>query len=190
MEKSINFIPVLFILLIFLGCKQPEIKGNEQQTNPLSTTNNLKTTLPQNVQNYLAENLSEWNIPDTADYAKTWWSFHDSNAIPYYVVTDLNDDEIADYSIMVHNDKKITIVFLLGGKDSFSHQFATDFLRPFVKHHLEYGLSIEPPGRIDIALPEIRSIILKSNAINLLELENRLGIYFFADNRLGVFTTK
>ena len=192
MTKVKNYLNVLFILsaMAVLGCEHSKVKKQYKDTAVEEKTKISQPGLPHQVIGYLAKNLPEWKIPDTSDYAKSWWSFHDKKEVPYHVILDLNDDEIADYGLLVHNNSSVKLLLLLGHKTSFDHYWATNFNQPFLKGELQYGLAIQPPGRIDIAFPEIRSLILKSNAINLLELENRLAIYYFMNEKLSVFTTK
>jgi hypothetical protein len=191
MTKIKNYVSVLCILsaIIISGCDH-SIKDQEKDIAVEEKITTRPPGLPPQVMGYLAQHLPEWKIPDTSDYAKSWWSFHDKKMVPYSVVLDFNDDEIADYVLLVHNDSTVKLLLLLGNKETFNHFWATDFKQPFLKGELQYGVAIQPPGRIDIAFPEIRSLILKSNAINLLELENRLAMYYFKDQKLSVFTTK
>ncbi len=192
MTKVKNYLNVLFVIsaIAFLGCEHLQVKEQQKDTAVEEKVKISQPGLPHQVIGYLAKDLPEWKIPDTSDYVKSWWSFHDKKEVPYYVVLDFNDDEIADYGLLVHNDATVKLLLLLGNKTSFNHYWDTNFNQPFLKGELQYGVAIQPPGRIDIAFPEIRSLILKSNAINLLELENRLAIYSFMDEKLSVFTTK
>jgi hypothetical protein len=68
---------------------------------------------------------------------------------------------------------------------------AADFKKSFndPANDLTWCLLPAPPGRIDVAYPGIRSLVLRSNGINLLQLENRAGIYYWDGKGIGFFPT-
>jgi hypothetical protein len=139
---------------------------------------------------YIDVNLPGWSIAERTDY-KIWWSFYDGRSVPFMAVTDLNDDRQADYALMVKKESALKLVILLGKGATFTHWIADNFDTTFdpAAIDLTYGLTVEVPGRIDIVTPSVQSLIVKSNAFNLMELENRRCVYYWANGEIASFVT-
>ena len=147
--------------------------------------------LPQKVKEYISANFSGWSIPESSDYIKSWWSFYERGTIPYMVKTDINDDQTVDYGLVLKSVDKIRPVLLLSKGETFTHWTDTSLEKPFdaAEKDLHYGLSIEPAGRIDVAFPEIKSLILKSNAINFMDYEVRTCVFHWTGTTIEIFRT-
>jgi hypothetical protein len=147
--------------------------------------------LPPNAEEYLKSNFSGWSLAETTDY-KVWWSFHDrARNVPYLSIADLNGDRKADYGIVLKNAGALKFVVLLGKDKTFTHWVAEGFNKTYDPGNpdISYGFTVEAPGRIDIVYPEVKSLILKSNAFNLMELENRASVFYWLDGKIAVFKT-
>jgi hypothetical protein len=118
--------------------------------------------VPHEVQSYIQTHLRGWTIADTTDYDRLWWSFYDKKQVPFFVMIGINH--------------------------SFIHQITDDF-KVGVKN-LKYGLAIEPAGQIDVLEPKEATLILRSNAITLMEMEDRSRIYYWSDRAIKTFLCK
>lgn len=178
----------LILAIFFAGCN---LSAETTQYVGGSTNAEKGKLISMKVTTYLSENFAGWEIATETDYIKSWWSFYDRGNIPYAVKTDINDDKYPDYGIIIKKGDSIKLVVLTGNGTSFNHWVANNCPTLFnsTLKNLHIGLSIEPPGRIDIAYPQIKSLILKSNAINLMDYENRLAAYYWEDNKIQVFQT-
>lgn len=176
---------VIITAILFAGCN---IAAETFKPGASTDKNGLIT---ENVNLYLSENFSGWEIAQKTDYINSWWSFYDRDNVPYVVKTDINDDAVPDYGIIIKKADSIKLVLLTGKQTSFNHWEADNFAKLFnsTLKNLHLGLSIEPPGRIDIAYPQIRSLVLKSNAINLMDHENRVSAYYWENDTIKVFQT-
>lgn len=175
----------LFLIILASCISKPE---NESSTISEEIIEHKTITIPKNVKNYLNLNFEGWRLVDSDDYDKIWWSFYKKEEMNYLASTDINDDKKADYALILTKNKTYQIIILFGSKDSFTHWIDSSFKN--YGPNLTFGLTVEPPGRTDVIRPQIQSLILKSNAFNLMELENRACIYHSIDNQISVFKTK
>ncbi|MBC7912791.1 MAG: hypothetical protein H7Y07_01595 [Pyrinomonadaceae bacterium] len=183
---SKNILGILLVLLV--GCNSGGHTSNTAADNPDLNSERL---IPQNVIDYLSTHLPGYSIANRSDYTTGWWSFYEPQSTPFVVKTDINDDQIVDYALILKKSNLIELVILTGTKGSFKHWIAPDFNKNFNPNakDLHYGLMPQPPGQIDIAYPQIKSLILKSNAINLMDYENRMAIYYWSGDRIEIFKT-
>jgi len=184
-----RLIIIILSIIIISACSSTDLPD---KTHTSIKDINSNEVISKDIKAYVSKNLAGWSLPDTSDYIKSWWSFYDKSVIPYAVKTDINDDGIADYGLILKNDSTFRFVILMGNKDSFTHWVSDDFKKSFnsVEKKIQFGLTVQPPGRIDIAIPEIKSLILKSNAINLMEFEMRDCIFYWDNGKIKVFNTK
>jgi hypothetical protein len=147
-----------------------------------------RAQVPREVQSYIQTHLQGWTIVDTADYDRTWWSFYDRKQIPFFITVDLNDDQTEDHAILIKRSDMIRLVILFRTGNSFTHRITDDFKVGAGK--LKYGLAVEPAGQIDVLEPKEATLILRSNAITLMELEERARIWYWADRTIKTFLCK
>ena len=176
---------VFSIVLVFLAFACAETTPADLKTTAQTEAGSI---IPEKIKRYIESNLKGWSIPSESDYVKAWWSFYDRSEIPYFVTADFNDDARSDYAFLLKNDKALALAFITSRGDSLQHWFAPDFARPFHEKNIEYGLAVEPPAQIDVAYPEIKSLILKSNGITLRHFEVNDRIYYWEKGSYQVFT--
>lgn len=181
----------LIVMLLFIGCKNSktnfstltDLKPSEK------TTSNLINFIPLSVKDYVKNNLPGWAIPDTCDYSKSWWSFYERNQIPYFVTIDLNDDQIADYALILKSHNTLRLFILMGLDGTFTH-WVDDAFKATYKE-IKFGLIIEPPARIDCVVDNLESsLVLKSNGITLMELEQKVKIFYWDNESIETFRVK
>lgn len=152
-------------------------------------TAGISNELPTVVRDYIKDHLPGWSMIDTFDYDKSWWSFYDKKQVPHFITIDMNDDQLADYGMLLKRSDTLRLVVLINSKHhSFTHQVLDDFSGS--AKGVQYGLAIEPPAQIDVVYPEEQSLILQSNAITLMEMELRSRIYYWKDDTVKVFYAK
>jgi hypothetical protein len=176
------------LLLMMLGCERSAPAENSHRTAFAQIA--LKDRVPEKALNYLNDNLRGWKIADTSDYAGTWWSFYDKKQIPYSVSVDLNDDQVLDYGCIIRNSDSIRLVILRDSAGTFVHWMSPEFRETFTGKDIAFGLTVEPPKRIDV-IGEQNSLILKSNGIALMNFENRSRVYYWdeGEGEFRVFVT-
>jgi hypothetical protein len=161
------------VILLITGCKQ--------------------TSTQSSLEKYLKANLPGWMIVDTADYNKLWWSFYDRTQAHNAITVDLNDDRIADHALLMKKGSDLRLVVLLGSANkSYSHWIADDFHPEYdgAVKEIHYGLTVEPPAQIDVLEPEERSLVLQSNAVTLLEMEQRARVYHWENGTIKTLYAK
>lgn len=183
---------LIYLLIASAGCvpKQDE-QEDTRLLQPALQQAVAITGLPAPVREYIATHLRGWAIVNKEDYDSSFWSFYDSAMLPFFTATDLNDDGLVDYGVLVKKEGFVQLAFLLGAGDSFTHQLANDFKKAFndTTNDLTWCLTPAPPGQTDVAYPRMQSLILRSNGINLLQLENRTCIYYWDGQGIGLFAT-
>jgi hypothetical protein len=178
-------------VLFFLGCQNhtPTLTSTK-----IAESKNIDSTglISNKVKEYLKNNLQDWSIPDTSDYIKCWWSFYERNQIPYYVTTDINNDQFSDYAFILKHTNRIRLVILLGGKNSYNHWIAEDVDVPFNGKDIQIGLLIEPPSHIDCVVDNKTEqfLRLKSNGIVLTDLERKMKLYYWDNDSIKLFRLK
>ncbi len=147
--------------------------------------------MPDEVQLYMASHFPGWKIPVTADYNTSFWSFYNLSVVPYFTAVDLNDDQLVDYGVLLKQRDSVQLVILLGTADSFTHVVFNNLKRTTADQvdGLQHCLLPEPPGQIDVAYPAIKSLVLPSNGINLLHLENRVCVFYWDGKQVAIFET-
>jgi hypothetical protein len=147
--------------------------------------------IPTNVKEYLKNNFPGWIIPDTSDYIKCWWSFYERATIPYFATTDINDDNLADFAFILKNANSIRLVILLGSKNTFTHWVADDFAVNYKGkvNDIQFGMLVEPPSHIDCIVDNTKefALDLKSNGFVLVDLEQKIKLYYCENNTIKLF---
>lgn len=174
----------LLLLLLTACTAQPSYRRYV----PAANTPLTAATVPVHVVSYVQQQWPGWRLCSHQDYDKSFWSFYDSTTLPFYAAVDINDDTRTDYSLLLRNGQQLRLVFLLSTGDSFTYQLA-DNIPATVKTSLSYGLLPEPPGQIDVAYPAIQSLLLTTNAISLMYMENRYCIYYWDGRQVATFKT-
>lgn len=178
-----QFLGVL-LFIIFLGaCKQVQ-QQKTQNLQPLYVHNDLN---PININQYLQTQLPDYHLIGRREFSKLWWSFYDKIETPYLVISDFNNDGVADYAALISNNKKIALIMLLGNGKSFKHWLAPDFNLKVEKNGLSYGLSVQPPAQVDAVRPEIKTLYLKNNGIMLNHYEIHSRIYYYDNETFKTF---
>lgn len=147
-----------------------------------------KTSVPAEVTLFIKNQLPQVKLVQLSDYNPLWWSFYDRTVNPFYVAIDLDDNGQVDYVLLCHHKNKLQLLVLLASGKSFQHWFAPDFLKTIDKKGIEYGISIQMPGQIDVVKPTTKSLILKCNGILVSNYEMKNRIYFYENGKINVFT--
>jgi hypothetical protein len=152
----------------------------------------ISADIPQKVMNYIQSRQPDWMLPERSDY-HIWWSFYDRDEIPYFATADINDDEKADYAIIVKQDGILQTHFLISTGKTYSH-WTDESLKlktSSSKTVTEYGLQIIEPRQLDyIFKGKDQTVILLRNAVGLMEVENLKKIYYWSEGKLTTLQVK
>ena len=166
--------------------------GRAQQIS-INTVDTLKkedpeaVLVPESVKKYLEEKFNGWELAEMGDYSSLWWSFYDKTHIPYAVSADFNDDQAADYALIIKKADSVKLIVLTGNGTGFRDWGSKDFILDDKAGGIRHGLAVVPPGQIDVLRPEVKSLILKSNGLALYELESRRKIFYLDNESLKIF---
>lgn len=190
---------LLIILLFLTGCTNPKTKNySANKSDGKISHPDQKVIIPARVTEYLNVNFPDWNVPDTLEYIQGWCFLFNKSAspyfkdhIPYFVTADLNDDNFPDYALILKDSDSLRFIILENSGTAFKHFIADDFKEPYPENGIRFGLYIEPPRQIDCIVNNIdKSLILKSNGVAVMKLEEMIKVYYWEDGIYHVFEMK
>jgi hypothetical protein len=195
-EKYLHFFYLLAVVVIFsfMGCDRTntrrDIAASIDSNESISSEKRASAQhgLPQPVLDFLRSRFADAWVADPSDYNEAWWSFYGREQLPYFVSVDLNDDEVLDYGLIIKQSGFIRVLILLDSANTYKSWMAEDFQANFREKDIQFGLAIEPPKRIDV-VGSNQSLTLRSNAIALMNFENRSRIYYWESGKMKVFAT-
>lgn len=172
------------VVMIFCSCTQARQEGL------IEAETSSKQGKPF-LESLLDKSGSGLKLIDKTEYDKLWWSFYDSETDPTFSELDINDDKTVDYVFFGKKDHEIRLFFYLSSVEGYQLFIAEDFREKVDDGTgFKFGLAPEPPGRIDVVLPRIQSLILNSNAVNLMVYEVRDRVYYYQNNTIESFRTR
>lgn len=173
--------------------EKAQTKKSEKTINNKNKNSDLTakyTFLPNDLQTYLNEEISDWEIPDTSEYVKYWWFFNDKNKNSLFVNTDLNNDGLEDYALIFKKDNELKIAIILKAGKSFTHWIAEDFNESYTGKDLIYGIYYKKPGRTDCVVNGNNvSLVIDRPSIELRREEIMTRIYYVKDGQFKIFNT-
>jgi hypothetical protein len=186
----------LLLLIFCIGCQSRNSGKKTSETTYFSAEQANRTTIPseiipQNVTDYLKSNIPHWITPDTSDYIKAWWSFHENDALPFIVAADINGDSRDDYALILKKENELGLYILQSADKTFTLWKAHDFKEPYVEKSIQYGVKAEEPGDYSYYVDgSDQNLYLQYKAIALMDLEFKLHIYYWVNGEIKSFKTK
>jgi hypothetical protein len=193
----------VFLFSLFTNCNSPKLKlstSKDPDKLSLNELNNfgLDSLIPHDVKKFLLENFTDYKIPDTLDYFKGFCFFFNKgqsynfiDQIPYFVTSDFNDDQLPDFAFILKHFNKLKIVILENKGKNFKYWVDNSFDEKIDKEGIKYGLYVEPPRKIDCVVDNIpQSLIMKSNGVALMKLEEMIKVYYWENGEYKIFRTK
>lgn len=182
------------VLTLLAACSGPASQPPATQV-PLPVVLHVTPTprpLPAHATTYIQQHFPDWYICSQDDYDDAFGSFYDTTTHPWYVEVDINDDQQGDYGVLIRNQHQVKVLFLVGEDSSFTHWLAPNISLPFnaANPRLQHGLFPEPPGQIDVAYPSLQSLVLHTNGVSLVHLENRICLYYKDSTGIAIFKTR
>jgi hypothetical protein len=196
--KHLNLMRLLTFLILIqcFGC-QSRNSGSKSSENLIVNTEQAKPSvkpqekIPKNVTDYLKTNIPHWIIPDTSDYLKAWWSFHESDALPFFAITDINGDSKNDYAFILKKENELGLFILLNTEKTFMLWKTDDFKESFTGKNIQYGVKAEESGEYNYYVNGLdKTLYLQFKAIALMDLEFKLRIYYWENGEIKSFQAR
>lgn len=177
---------ITFLILFFNGCSKSSKEPVGEFKRTVDVENNAFTT-PKEIKKHLLEQFPEVEIINKDAYSNLFWDFYDSNIIPNECFTDINNDQIMDYALLVKqkNDLKVAIIF--STKKGYSYWISPFIVEKINTKGVNFCVTIKPAGRTDVVKKKPESLVLKKNAFLLKNLEQDYLTLYEADNKIMVF---
>lgn len=184
----------LSLFLLLLSCSQSGrvVPGRHHASLPARQPAQLPA-IPTALLAFLQRDLPDWQLVNESDYDRSFWSLYTGDHLPFLVSADVNDDGLTDHCVLLKIAGYVKPFFLLGREEEGFTILRQDAFRiPFddSNNDLQYSLSVEAPGQIDVAIPEIRSLQLRTIGVNFMELENRWCIFHWDLSSISAFVCR
>lgn len=183
LNKLFIFISLLFILN---GCTNVS-KESIVDFKKTSEVQNTVFRIPKNIKDDLLQQYPSVEIIKKEEYSKLFWDFYDSDAIPNECFTDINNDRLLDYALLVKEDDKLKLVIIISSKKDCTYWISPFSIENISSKGINFCLTIKPAGRIDVVKKVPESLVLKKNGFLLKNLEQDNSIFYEDDNEVKTF---
>lgn len=175
----LNKLYFLTPLLFFSECTNVSKESVAVQNNII--------TIPKNIKDELLQQFPSVEIIKKEDYSKLFWDFYDSDAIPNECFTDINNDQLLDYALLVEEGDKLKLVIIMSSKKDYSYWISPFSIERINSEGVNSCITIKPAGRIDVVKKVPESLVIKKNGFLLKNLEQDNLIFYEDDNKIKIF---
>lgn len=186
MSGSINRFVFFIFLLSFYGCKDSSKGSIRDFERPIPQQNNL-FTIPQKVKKDFLQKFPKLEIIKKEEYSKLFWDFYDSETIPNECFTDINNDQLLDYALLVKDENKLKLVIILSADKDYSYWISPFSIENITVEGVNFCISIKSAGRTDIVKKVPESLVIKKNGFLLRNLEQDHFVFYEESGHLKNF---
>lgn len=174
------------LLFFFSGCTNVS-KESIVDFKRTSAVQNSIFMIPKNIKDGLLQQFPSVEIIKKEDYSKLFWDFYDPDTIPNECFTDINNDQVLDYALLVKEDNKLKLVIIMSSKKGYSHWISPFSIENINSEGINFCVTIKPAGRIDVVKKVPESLVLKKNGFLLKNLEQDNFVFYEDDNKIKKF---
>jgi hypothetical protein len=182
LNKLFFLIPLSFF---FNGCTNVSKESLVDFKRTVVVQNNI-IKIPKNIKEELLQQFPSVEIIKKEDYSKLFWDFYDSDTIPNECFTDINNDQLLDYAVLVKKGNNLKLVIITSSKKGYSY-WISPFSEKINSEGVNFCITIKPAGRIDVVKKVPESLVLKKNGFLLKNLEQDTLIFYEVDNTIKTF---
>lgn len=186
MSGPINRFVFFIFLLSFYGCKDSSkgrIRGFER---PIPQQNNL-FIIPQKVKKDFLQKFPKLEMIKKEDYSNLFWDFYDRNMIPNECYTDINNDQILDYAVLIKDGNQLKLAIILSSHKDYSYWISPFSMQNVNSEGVHFCVSVKPAGRTDIVKKVPESLVIKKNGFLLKNLEQDCFIFYETNKEIKMF---
>lgn len=186
MKYLINGLLFFTSLLFFNGCTNfsKESSGDFKR---IIVVKNSTFVIPKTIKNNLVRQFPSVEIIKKEDYSKLFWDFYDSNIIPNECFTDINNDQLLDYALLVKEGNMLKLTIILSQKKGYTYWISPFSIEEINSEGINFCITIKPAGRIDVVKKVPESLVLKKNGFFLKNLEQDYLILYEINSEVMIF---
>ncbi|MGQ7945407.1 hypothetical protein [Flavobacterium sp. WC2509] len=176
----------LFLSLFFNGCSKSS-KESVGEFKRNVTTESHTFTIPKEIKDSLLQHFSEAEIINKEAYSNLFWDFYDRTVTPNECFTDINNDQIMDYALLVKEKNNLKVIIAFSTKKGYSYWISPFSIEKINTKGVNFCVTIKPAGRTDVVKKKPESLVLKNNGFLLKNLEQDYLTLYEADNKIMIF---
>lgn len=186
MNESISRFVFFISLLCFYGCKDASKERSRDFERSVSQQNNL-FTIPQKIKNDFLQKFPKLEIIKKEHYSNLFWDFYDRNMIPNECYTDINNDQILDYALLVEEGNQLKLGIILSSHKDYSYWISPFSMQNVNSEGVHFCVSVKPAGRTDVVKKVPESLVIKKNGFLIKNLEQDCFIFYEINKEIKMF---
>ncbi|WP_163408832.1 hypothetical protein [Flavobacterium ajazii] len=174
------------LLLLFYGCKD---SSREQIVDFKRTILEQKNvfTVPKKLKDNFLQKFPTLEMIKKEDYSNLFWDFYDRNMIPSECYTDINNDQILDYALLVKDGDKLKLGIIFSSDKDYSYWISPFSIENVNSGGVNFCVSVKPAGRTDVVKKAPESLVIKKNGFLLRNLEQDSFIFYETNGEIKTF---
>ncbi|GGE98574.1 hypothetical protein [Flavobacterium limi] len=186
MNGLINRVFFCVFLWFFYGCNNSSQENIVDFERTISEQDNV-FTIPKEIKNAILRQFPSVEIIKKEEYSKLFWDFYDSSIIPNECFTDVNNDQLLDYAILVREGNKLKLVIILSDNKDYSYWISPFSIEKITAEGVNFCVSIKPAGRTDVVKKVPESLVIKKNGFLVRNLEQDHFVFYEENGKIKNF---
>jgi hypothetical protein len=181
-------IRLFFVLLLLLsfGCvhSSKEPQTDFSRTVPLQRN---AFVVSKEIKERLLHQFPDFEIIKKEEYSSLFWDFYDPTLIPNECSTDINNDQIIDYVLLIKQKNNLKLAIVFSTPKGYSYWVAPFSFESVNAKGVNFCLAIKPAGRTDVVKKVPESLVIKKNGFLIKNLEQDYMVFYEANGEIMTF---
>ena len=186
MNESISRFVFFILLLSFYGCKDSSKERIMDFKTTIPKQDNV-FTIPQKVKNDFLQKFPTLEMIKKEEYSNLFWDFYDRNMIPNECYTDINNDQILDYAVLIKDGNQLKLGIILSSHKDYSYWISPFSIQHINSEGVNFCVSVKPAGRTDVVKKVPESLVIKKNGFLIKNLEQECFIFYETNKEIKMF---
>lgn len=186
MNELISRLAFFVFVLCLTGCNDSSKESIVDFERTISEQNNV-FTIPKKIKDNVLRQFRSVEIIKKEEYSKLFWDFYDSGTIPNQCFTDINNDQLLDYALLVKDENKLKLVIILSADKDYSYWISPFSIENITAEGVNFCISIKPAGRTDVVKKVPESLVIKKNGFLLRNLEQDHFVFYEENGQIKNF---
>lgn len=186
MNRLINRFVFCVFLLFFYGCNNSSQDRIVDFKRTISEQNNV-VTIPKKIKDAILRQFPSVEIIKKEEYSKLFWDFYDPGTIPNECFTDINNDQILDYALLLRDGNILKLGIILSSNNDYSYWISPFSIENINAEGVNFCVFVKPSGRTDVVKKVPESLVMKKNGFLLKNLEQDNFIFYETNGEIKMF---
>lgn len=186
MNRLICQLALFVFLLCLTGCNDSSKDRIVDFERTITEQNNV-FTIPKKIKDNVFRQFPSVEIIKKEEYSKLFWDFYDSGTIPHECFTDINNDQVLDFALLVKERNKLKLVIILSNNKDYSYWISPFSIENIAVEGVNFCVSIKPAGRTDVVKKVPESLVIKKNGFLLRNLEQGHFVFYEENGEIRNF---